>query len=271
MNIVNRVFILLLFVIYYILINRSKEIVKDCISLIVPSTEKDFFKCYKQFFYSINSYKQAKEIVIAISSVTNISKIKQIINSLVISRKIILGLRNSKENTASNRNYGFELSSCSIISYIDMDDIMSGNRLSILYNYFKKDKYTEFLIHKFTTNCNRINNKNPMNPLEYKYNLSFSYIYLSYKLNSVLDKPNLRFCCKYISPIKNEYIHNGWPTMRRYIMKKIKYNESYAHGQDSDFNANVILSGFNTSILNIALGYYVKDNICLNYKRCRIM
>lgn len=68
-----------------------------------------------------------------------------------------------------------------------------------------------------------------------------------------------------------KYFHNGWPTMRRYIFNKIKYNSSYNIGQDSDFNSNVILNGFNTTILNVSLGFYRKDNLCIYFIKSKTL
>lgn len=240
-----------------------------CISLIIPSTEDDFLRCYKQFFYLSKSFILAKEIVLVISSVTNSTKLQYIIQKLSIRKKIILSTRMSKQNAASNRNYGFKLSTCSIVSFFDIDDLMSVNRLAILFNVLKYDKTTEFILHKYTSNCRKMKEiVNINNSVKYKYNLTYQYIYKLYRKKSNKEHSHQRWCCKYIDDIKHESIHNGWPTMRRYIFNKIKYNSSYNIGQDSDFNSNVILNGFNTTILNISLGFYKKDNLCLNYKLC---
>lgn len=271
MNISHFLYLYLLTIILYIILVYIRVIAKEsknCISLIVPSTERDFFKCHKQFFYYSKSFTIAKEIVIAISSVTNTTKIERIIDNISFRKKIILGIRKSNHNAASNRNYGFLLSKCNYISFFDIDDVMSINRLPLLYNLLVNDKTTEFILHKYSSTCNKMSYKITHSFYKYKYNLSYKYIYESYRKNYKREKSNTEWCCKYIKEIKMESIHNGWPTMRRYIMKKIKYNLSYWYGQDVDFNSNVILSGYNTSILNISLGYYKKDNSCRNYRIC---
>lgn len=261
--------ILIYFSIFSILIGYEiyKSNSKNCMSLIIPSTEQDFLKCYKQFFYYSDSFLYAKEIIIAISSVKKAEKIKTIIKSISFSNKIILGLRSSNHNAASNRNYGFKLSKCKFISFFDIDDIMSINRLPILYNTLKNELTTEFVLHKFTSTCIDLLHPSLYN---FKFNISYKHIYESYKKKYNNEKPNRRWCCKYIDEIKNHLVHNGWPTMRRYIMEKIKYNISYMSGQDSDFNSRVILNGYNTSILNISLGFYKKDNSCVNFKMCKL-
>lgn len=271
--IINVIYILfiylyILFIIISVIVIYENNYSRNCISLIVPSTETDFLKCYKQFFYNYNAFSVAEEIVLSISSVRNISFLRKIIESIDIKRKIILGLRKEDNNAASNRNYGFKLSKCNIISYFDMDDIMSNNRLSVLYNFFNYDRTTEFVIHKYTIRCNNLAKDEVIEYDRIKYNLEYDYIYNVYKDIYSREESKNRWCCKYIKEIKKELIHNGWPTMRRYIFNKVHYNVSYKYGQDSDFNSNVILHGYNASILNISLGYYIKDNKCNNYKMC---
>lgn len=257
--------IIILFIFNYIDINYSR----NCISLIIPSTEQYFLKCYKQFFHFSDTLSQAKEIIIVISSVTNITNINNIVRNISINKKIILGIRYSNHNAASNRNYGFMLSKCKFISYFDIDDIMSINRLPFLYDLLKNDLTTEFVLHKFSPTCNKL--LDIINPsyYMYKYNLSYNYIYNSYYLNYNKEESHHQWCCKYIKELKKDLISNGWATMRRYIMNKIKYNISYSAGEDSDFNSRVILNGYNTSILNISLGYYRKGNTCINYAMCK--
>lgn len=99
-------------------------------------------------------------------------------------------------------------------------------------------------------------------PILFKYNISYYEILLSYIDHYNKSKSNEIYCCRYIKKLEEQSIHNGWPSMRRYVMKSILYNEKYNIGQDSDFNAQVALNGFNISILNLYLGYYKKDNLC---------
>lgn len=227
--------------------------------------------CYKQFFYIYDSFKYANEIVLVISSVSNIKVIKEIISNLAVKHKIILGIRKAVHYASSNRNYGFLLSKCNIVSFFDMDDLMSVNRLPVLYNLFKHDKTIEFILHKYVANCSLLKSSkySYKNIDTYKFNLSYNYIYNSYVKSYKKDKPNKRWCCKYIEIIKHEKIHNGWPTMRRYILERIKYNNSYEIGEDVDFNTNIILNKYNVTILNYSLGYYIRDNKCKNYYKCK--
>lgn len=55
---------------------------------------------------------------------------------------------------------------------------MSVNRLSILFNVLKYDKTTEFILHKYTSNCRKMKEiVNINNSVKYKYNLTYQYIY----------------------------------------------------------------------------------------------
>lgn len=262
------IYFLLICIIYKVKI-YNLDYKNNCISLIIPSTQSDFLRCYKQFFYLSNSFLEAKEVIIVISSVTNKTMLKDILYSTKIRNRIVLGLRESHHNAASNRNYGYELSTCEIISFFDVDDVMSENRLSIVYNILKMDKTVEFILHKYSSNCKEIQKRsNNIDVMKYKYNFTYDYIYRIYKKYYFSEDSHERWCCKYIDEIKKEPIHNGWPTMRSYIFDRMKYNISYSFGQDSDFNSNVILMGFNVVILNVSLGYYKKDNLCNNYNLC---
>lgn len=254
------------YVLFLKLILENKELNKNqfsCISLIVPSTENDFLKCYRQFLYNNITFQIASEVIFSISSVTNSTLVNMIISRIKIRNRIIAGLRKEKHNAASNRNYGFKLSHCSIISFFDMDDIMSQQRLSLIYSIFDKDSTVEFILHKYESYPNNINTIIPL-PLSnsYRYNITYYYIFTKYREINDSDLLRSQWCCKNIEEIKSEKIHNGWPSMRRYIMKKIKYNSRYDYGEDSDFNSRVIISRYNVAILNITLGYYKKDNAC---------
>lgn len=229
-----------------------------CISLIIPSNEKDFLRCYKNTFHYFKNYIFAKEIIIVISSVTNISKIKNMFNNFTYKRKLILGIRKSKHNAASNKNYGFKLSKCEIISFFDIDDIMHEYRLPTILNVFRNDITTEVILHKFTQSCIELNKYTNITNYKIKrYNFSYDYIRLSYyNYNKSI------YCCKYIYEIKSEKISNGWSSMRRYIFNNLYYNESLDSGEDSDFNGKIVLYGHNLTLLNMTLGYYKKDNSC---------
>lgn len=147
---------------------------------------------------------------------------------------------------------------------------MSINRLPLIYAFFKYETTTEFLLHKYSSDCNIASSISITSSMQkYTFNLSYSAIYNSYINKYQRDKPYKRWCCKYIDILKHESIHNGWLTMRRYILERIKYNDSYKTGEDVDFNTNVIINKYNVTILNNSLGYYKRDNKCIYFHKCR--
>lgn len=247
-----------------LIINYNSFLKYDtCISLIIPSTENDFLRCYRNTFSNFRNFIFTKEIIIVVSSVSNITRVRDIANKLNFGNKLRLGIRKNKYNAASNRNYGYKLSNCDIISFFDIDDLMSENRLAIIYHIFKNDISAEIILHKYTQSCedfkiNTIANRYNTN----NYNISYDLIRNSYYKISKTQPHNSIYCCKYIKEIKNEKISNGWSSMRRYLFNKLQFNSTYNCGEDSDFNTKAILSGYNLMILNMTLGYYIKDNTC---------
>lgn len=253
-------FILFLLIIKFKLFNKTDI----CISLIIPSRESDFIRCYRNFFLYYRNFIFVKEIIIVVSSVSNISKLHYIINNFKYRNKIIIAIRKAPHNAASNRNFGYKLSICEIISFFDIDDIMSENRLPVIYSIFKNDKSTEIILHKYTQSCKElITNSNSDRLKIMNYNLSYGKIRDSY--NKINNKVSYKyaFCCKYIEEIKNEKISNGWSSMRRYLFNKIQFNFSINIGEDSEFNMKAILLGFNLTLVNMSLGYYIRDNTCM--------
>lgn len=244
----------LLFIIFFFTLNYNFFIKYDiCISLIIPSNEVDFLRCHRNAFRYYRNFDVAKEIIIVISSVTNTTRLLYIIEHFKYRNKLVIGFRYSKQNSASNKNYGLKLSKCEIVSFFDIDDIMSIHRLPTLINIFKNDISTELILHKYTKSCKEFKSKSYMIEGVMKYNLSYSYIRSSYLKISNKVPYKYIYCCKYIPEIKNEKISNGWSSMRRYIFKKLQFNISLNTGEDSEFNTKAIFSGYNLNVLNMTL------------------
>lgn len=234
-----------------------------CISLVIPSTIEDFLRCENTFKKSVcNSIKYPYEIVLVISGISNHSIIKNINENLSdlkkCTNKLVIFYRKNKYNAASNRNMGYRKSHCSIISYFDVDDIMSINRIYILNKIFKENKIIDIVFHSSTKNYNKLDKTN----IKMLYN---KYVVLDQynRITEICKKTYIFDNRIYRCDVSNGfYITNGWPTLKRNIMRNIMFNESLHATEDLDFISKIVVNGYKVAIYKRPLGYYVKDSKC---------
>lgn len=247
---------------FYEIIISSKSF---CISLIIPSTIEDFIKCSNILIKSVcNSIKYPHEIVMIISGVSDISMFKnltEVMNSLKkCTNKLVLYRRKKKYNAASNRNMGYKLSHCSIISFFDIDDIMSIYRIHILNKIFKENRKIDIAFHSSTNDYNKLD-KNNITHNYYKYAVLNKYDAISSKCRKTFIFDNRIYKCDVSNGF---FITNGWPTLKRNIMNNIKFNESLYSTEDLDFISRIVKYGYKVALFKYPLGFYIKDNTCSN-------
>lgn len=159
---------------------------------------------------------------------------------------------------------GYYKSHCNILTYFDIDDIMSIYRLYIIYKVFNENKYIDVLFHPSTRKYKEMD----------KYNLTQKSLYNQFivtnRYNDITKKCKETFKFDnriYKCDVSNGfYITNGWPTIKRKIMEKIKFNETLDSTEDLDFISKVVKSGYKVSIFKKPLGFYIKDNMCKSNK-----
>lgn len=250
---------LLLFIlcIRYIFYNIKRKI---RISLIIPTDYQDFIDCSKIIYYNSNiSCYYSYEIILIVSNIKNKNKIeieekkKYLLKSC---NKLKIYLFKDKRNAAYNRNYGYSVSKGDYISYFDSDDIISKYRMIYLNKLLDIKNDFSLLLHKFNQRLSKFDKIKPdlSNPLKYIINISSENIKKSYDKYSYIDPPNHRWCCKYI--INKAIFHNGWLTIKRNIMKRMKYNEKYDYGEDSEFNSRLIMNRYKIILIDLQLGSY---------------
>lgn len=149
----------------------------------------------------VNSIKaqtfQPDEIIISISGIpkTNPINIHYLYKNLCKKTNLIIIYNNDRKYAGENRNIAIEHSTSDIISFIDADDIMYPERLSIISQIL--NQYTNHIgvLHYFTENetLSPIEQKKPFNQ-----DLVKSYYY-------------------------TDLLHYGHPSFRRSIFDKYKY------------------------------------------------
>lgn len=208
-----------------------------------------------------NSIRYTYEIILVISGVkyiniTNFSKKFNNINNCT--KKLIIIYRKKNYNAASNRNIGYYKSHCNIITFFDIDDIMSIYRIDIIQKVFYENKYIDILFHPSTRKYKEMD----------KHNITQLYnrFIVTNQINEITKKCRNTFHLQngiYKCDVSNGFfITNGWPTLKRKIMDKIKFNETLNSTEDLDFISRVVRSGYKVSIFKKPLGYYIKDNQC---------
>lgn len=252
-------FFLISFKFYAAFYYRNKSF---CISLIVPSTYEDINRCYKTFIQSVyRSIKYPEEIVIVVSGISSINKYNM---TKVIKRiekctdNLIIIYRRRNHNAASNRNVGYLSSHCAIISYFDVDDIMSIYRIYIIHKIFAENEKVDIMFHPSTNKFNKLDKTNISNAY-YKYTFTNQFIKITEKCKKTFKFDNRIYKCDVSNGF---FITNGWPTLKRYIMKNIRFNESLTSTEDLDFISKVVVKGYRVALFKKPLGYYIKDNEC---------
>lgn len=233
-----------------------------CVSLIIPSTIQDFNRCYITLKQSVcNSIKYPDEIVIVISGIgkKNISIYSKIISEIKkCTNHLIISYRNSRHTASSNRNMGYLLSNCPIISFFDVDDIMSIYRIYVISKVFKENKEIDVLFHPSTTNYSEL--------LKINYTQYYHKYVVVNQYRQIYNRCKKTFCFDnriYKCDVSNGFfITNGWPSIKRNIMYKIKFNVSLKSTEDLDFISRIVRYGYKVSLYRKPLGFYIKDNRC---------
>lgn len=161
-------------------------------------------------------------------------------------------------NAASNRNIGFLNSHCSIISFFDVDDTMSIYRIYILHKIFNENKNIDVVFHPSTRNYSLLDSAN-ISKLYSKYTITNEYDTITRRCRNTFSFDNRIYKCDVSNGF---YITNGWPSLKRDIMKFIQFNKSLSSTEDLDFISRVVNRGYKVALFKKALGYYIKDNEC---------
>lgn len=233
-----------------------------CISLIIPSTFDDYTRCYTMLKRSLcNSMIYPYEVIIVISGVYNrdLTNVSLFIYELrKCTKELVILYRSNKKNAASNRNFGFYKSRCSIISFFDVDDIMSIYRIEIIHRIFRENRKVDVVFHPFITNYNKLDIYN-LSQLYSKYVVINQFSRITERCRKTFSFDKRVYKC---DASNNYFIANNCPTIKRNIMNYIKFNESLQSTEDLDFISRVVFQGYNVALFNKPLGFYIKDFDC---------
>jgi hypothetical protein len=149
-----------------------------------------------------------------------------------------------RHNAATSRNLGASFTSAPLISFFDSDDIPHPQRLQVLQRIFNVHPDLSLLLHSFST----FRNQSEETSLWENYNVTeitkdapiFDYpwsVYQStygtyFKENFVQKEWDfsamIPFCAWLLNP--SLMLHNGWPTVRREVFSKVKFNATFDRG-----------------------------------------
>lgn len=258
-------YFLVLFIIFlFERLYENKIIVNNyiCISLIIPSTLNDLIRCFKVLIKSVcSSIVYPYEIVLVVSGIgfNKNRNILSLANHLRnCTNRLIIVLRKHNNNAATNRNIGYKYSHCPIISFFDVDDVMSIYRIFIIYKIFNENNYIDVFFHPSTHNYSLLDFYN-MSQIYNKYKVTNQFKEITKKCRETFTFDDRIYKCDVSNGF---YITNGWPTIKRNIMDKIKFNESLSSTEDLDFISRIVDKGYKVALFKMPLGYYVKDNFC---------
>ena len=202
-------------------------------SIIIPCIPRDI-KYLDRLFKSIQeqTYKPY-EIILAISEINekdakNLEiKFK---NKYNIPLKVLPSLKN--QYASENRNRGGNIATGDIFVFMDADDIMYPEKLSITNEIFKK--YTpKYFAHGY----NSIDYKEPVKPILYFGDYLYDRAIKIGKTKKVNDIQNI----KNIGSLPNKCAH-GHISVPKEVFSQVKYREGnlYRRGQDSVFIRDIL-------------------------------
>lgn len=261
-NITTIILYIYFFIFYKLYVKIKLGNYSFCVSLIIPSTIKDFSRCNKILKRNLcKSIVHPYEVALIVSGVgyNNHFKIYNATHELEkCTNNLIILSRKLNYNAAENRNYGYFHSHCQIISFFDIDDVMSIYRIFIINKIFKSNKNIDILFHPFSRNLNYFDKQN-LSQIYDKYVVTNQYNEITKKCIETYTYDNRIHKCDVSNGF---YITNGWPSIRRSIMKYILYNESLYATEDLDFISRIVKSGYRVGIFKKSLGFYIKDFNC---------
>jgi glycosyltransferase involved in cell wall biosynthesis len=162
------------------------------ISLCIPCIPKHIPFLYELLDSAVKQTRLPDEIIIFISEYTD--EDAQNLENLLISKydclNICIGNTINKQFAGPNRNEALKLSNCSIISFMDADDIMHPRRIELIHNTFSTFNINCVLHHYSNKiqnlNCNEILKIN----LTYEFNLDIQHGHPSFRREIFFDKNN---------------------------------------------------------------------------------
>lgn len=257
------------FIYLVVLINILAKIITNiypnCVSLIIPSTSTDFNRCLNILLNSVcKSIRYPEEVILIISGVKKEleNKFKSRISPLnKCTKQLIVLLRTGNYNAASNRNYGYLHSHCSILSFFDIDDLMSKYRILFIHKMFSENKNIDVVFHPYTRNYSSMDKFDIK--LYEKNIITNQYKRITKKCRKTFQYNGRIFMCDVSNGF---FITNGWPSIKRIIMRNIQYNETLYSTEDLDFISRIVVKGYKVSVFKKPLGFYIKDFNCnMNY------
>lgn len=265
MNILFAFQFLFICLFFLTILYNIKYIIKYpfCISLVIPSTLQDFNRCFDTLKKSVcSSIKYPHEVVLVLSGISNknMYNISLQANQLKnCTNKLIIVYRRKNYNAASNRNKGYYNSKCSIISFFDVDDVMSIYRIYIVNKMFKENKNIDVVFHPSTRNFTQLDSHN-LSQVYTQYSVTNQFKRIRERCRKTFTFDNRIYKCD----VSNRFfITNGWPSIKRKIMDYIKFNETLHATEDLDFISRIVRKGYNVALFKKPLGFYIKDFSCI--------
>ena len=220
--------------------------------------------------YVVNTVKPSQTII-SLSNTQNIDNthINYIVNkfskllpdfNIITTPKLL--------NRADNRNKGIESVKYDLVTFSDADDRVHPQRIETIL-YFFKNNNIDCLIHSYTLkNCFNNNNlehcvfcKNKNRYYNDKYDIE-NIDYCKPKMIKEINFPNENILpnVKNIIGWNKDFLqihpHHGFPTVKKYVLEKVKFNNNYPRGQDSLFCQEVVYNNFNTILVDAELMIY---------------
>ena len=172
-------------------------------------------------------------------------------------------------NRADNRNKGFSYAKYDIVTFSDADDRAHHQRIETILYFFNKYNI-DCLLHSYSlkkcveannnpNHCIFCKNKKRLYISDYVLdNIDFVNSDTIYRLNypSTDILPNVKNVIGWNKDLLQIHPHHGFPTVRKNVLERIKFNHDYPRGQDSLFCQENIYNNFKTFLIDADLMIY---------------
>ncbi len=203
------------------------------VSILIPLYNAEAFISETIHCLLEQNYSNIEIIVVDDGSTDNSYSIVESIQN----DKIILA-KNERKGACAARNYAFQLSSGDYIQYLDADDLMDKDKLSIQVKELETLQNSSFVFGcwaRFTDNINNVKWENMS--INKDYNVA---------INILIDAWN-----------NDEMVPvHSWLTPRELIKKAGLWNEELQHNQDGEFFSRVIAHSSEIKFCEKAKVYY---------------
>ncbi|KNC76647.1 hypothetical protein SARC_10859, partial [Sphaeroforma arctica JP610] len=241
---------------------------KTGITLIIPALAYDFNRFGNDFLRSMESLTVVPDEMFVVVSNTSSTLVNMTVYNDLKSQFIDFQNKHGivghfieypdPMKQAVKKNLASACATTEWLSVFDIDDILHPQRFEMLSSLFKQQPHIEVVLTTFEGATTKEIGEKLEKLSHYDSNeiadLAYDPDSLREQFEARLDWLKLPYtwCCVFI----NEFISNGWLTIKRDLWLKYQQRGDLDIGEDIEMITRLITTGVNTTVLEMNLGIY---------------